>query len=676
MDPVEEEDFPASETTPAEPVGSDTVSWLENLAASPGEIDLSGLADDMELDELEALDLELDEIDESIDTVSWLENLTQGQSEGGLVNLPGEAPVSDEATQPAPPINAGDKTDTMEWLESLAKRQGASEEELLTDASLDIPSPENVETDGPGYQEYSFEAEAAQDDPQLTDDFLDPIQTEETVVDPEDPAEWLESIASGSRSIDLHTVDSSTKAADAAPSDTAPSETAPSDAELSDEDIQTRLAAGEEIAPDDMKAWMERQLDRGLSSDEPDYVEDDLETVDEIDPDAPALKPDLPDWLIEQASQTVIEEQAAPPPEDDPIVKAFDDIDTSPSPVASDAPDWLLEDINEDDDITQNIEAIFDDDYQPEAILFEDDDEVEDIAESGDEIIIDTNDPWVEAFDMEQQQGEAAIEESSPEWYQDNINDPQRIAAVERLVSDNSDSAPAEATSLQDAALGEESALPAAQVDAVPDWVDETPTPSPAAASEMPQPQADSEASPGGSETVDTDMPDWLVEEAGGELTDHLPEWLVESGTDIEDLSDVPEWLMETIEPDEAEEPAEIIVEQPPAPPAVAQPAPPPQPAAASPAPIAAQLADIDAPAVLASARQKAQSADIDGCVLEYETLIRANKELSAVVEDLRPLVEAHKENPAVHRVLGDALMRQGNLQEALETYRSALNML
>ena len=41
----------------------------------------------------------------------------------------------------------------MAWLESLAKRQGASEEELVTDANVDVPIPENAEEliDEPGY---------------------------------------------------------------------------------------------------------------------------------------------------------------------------------------------------------------------------------------------------------------------------------------------------------------------------------------------------------------------------------------------------------------------------------------------------------------------------------------------------------------------------------------------
>ncbi len=42
------------------------------------------------------------------------------------------------------------------WLESLARRQGARDEELTTAADQDIPIPENVEIDEPGYVPYSI----------------------------------------------------------------------------------------------------------------------------------------------------------------------------------------------------------------------------------------------------------------------------------------------------------------------------------------------------------------------------------------------------------------------------------------------------------------------------------------------------------------------------------------
>ncbi len=63
-----------------------------------------------------------------------------------------------------PPAEPGDEFDfeqmtpeeQLAWLESLAKRQGASEDELITAADLDIPIPENTEIDEPGYVPYSI----------------------------------------------------------------------------------------------------------------------------------------------------------------------------------------------------------------------------------------------------------------------------------------------------------------------------------------------------------------------------------------------------------------------------------------------------------------------------------------------------------------------------------------
>ncbi|MBZ0277009.1 MAG: hypothetical protein K8I60_12740, partial [Anaerolineae bacterium] len=106
------------------------------------------------------------------------------------------------------------------------------------------------------------------------------------------------------------------------------------------------------------------------------------------------------------------------------------------------------------------------------------------------------------------------------------------------------------------------------------------------------------------------------------------------------------------------------------------KPAPAPAPRPASPAPVPAQSANIDVAATLGSARQKITGNDLDGGLGEYERLIRANAELPTVVGDLSRLVTQYKDNPAVYRVLGDGLMRQGQLQAALDIYRKALNQL
>jgi predicted negative regulator of RcsB-dependent stress response len=61
---------------------------------------------------------------------------------------------------------------------------------------------------------------------------------------------------------------------------------------------------------------------------------------------------------------------------------------------------------------------------------------------------------------------------------------------------------------------------------------------------------------------------------------------------------------------------------------------------------------------------------------MHYEGLIRAQVNVDDVVDDLSSLSRQHRDNPLVFRILGDGLMRQGKLQQALDTYRQALNQL
>ena len=75
-------------------------------------------------------------------------------------------------------------------------------------------------------------------------------------------------------------------------------------------------------------------------------------------------------------------------------------------------------------------------------------------------------------------------------------------------------------------------------------------------------------------------------------------------------------------------------------------------------------------------ARSRRANNDLEGSLAAYEALIRNSEALETVVDDLSHLVREHRRNPAVYRVLGDGLMRQGKLQAALDTYREALNQL
>lgn len=82
--------------------------------------------------------------------------------------------------------------------------------------------------------------------------------------------------------------------------------------------------------------------------------------------------------------------------------------------------------------------------------------------------------------------------------------------------------------------------------------------------------------------------------------------------------------------------------------------------------------------AAIFSARDKVKAEKLAEALLDYETLLSTSAGLQWVVFDMRALIAQaqYRETPAVHRVLGDALMRQGHLNAALNVYRHALSLL
>jgi hypothetical protein len=218
------------------------------------------------------------------------------------------------------------------------------------------------------------------------------------------------------------------------------------------------------------------------------------------------------------------------------------------------------------------------------------------------------------------------------------LNDPDRIAAVEEQAVKGM---------LEEVSLPPENELPAGQQEGVPSWATGF--------------EEEAEVTPVSTDNVFEEMPDWLREVEASVSPEEVPDWLVETIS-------VPE---EEIEPEVAAPPVQAVVAAPPTPTPTPAPAPP-KPAATTPP---ARITGSGGKA-LESARDKEQSGDLEGALAEYEALIRASSDLEAVVADLTLLVKSYKTTPAVYRVLGDGLMRQGKLQAALNTYREALNQI
>ncbi len=235
------------------------------------------------------------------------------------------------------------------------------------------------------------------------------------------------------------------------------------------------------------------------------------------------------------------------------------------------------------------------------------------------------------------------------------------------------------AAELQASDLPDETELPAGEPQAVPDWLGDVEDAAPDVvfvADEVEEV----------AETFPDDIPDWLAGEPAEEVVSGddigaLPDWMVDAEVAPDD---VPDWLVETLTSTSEQETVSIppvetipepVVQEPEPTPALVVQEPVPTP---SQPPVPVHPVEIDVAATLDSAREKVKAGDVDGSLLDYEAVVRANAQLEIVVGDLFSLSkeEAHRKNPAVYRVLGDGLMRQGKLQEALKTYQSALNML
>lgn len=207
-------------------------------------------------------------------------------------------------------------------------------------------------------------------------------------------------------------------------------------------------------------------------------------------------------------------------------------------------------------------------------------------------------------------------------------------------------------------ALDEEYERQNAGEDAEPDWYTaaaaqaeegaEAEPPAPAGAPELQQ-------------AVPVDLPDWLQEPVGEEVAEAeaMPDWLVE-----------PEVGREA-------EPARLPAQP------VKRPAPAPALAAALPDDprfesyrerLAADPADYTTR--LSLARALREHGNPQASLPHYEMLVESTQLLDEVSEDLSALATGPEAGADVHRILGDAYMRQGRLQQALDEYRTALEQL
>ncbi|MCS6836948.1 MAG: tetratricopeptide repeat protein [Anaerolineae bacterium] len=616
---LRDDDEPTAPVVEVPPAVVDPMDWLAGLAddSTTASLDLGNLSD------LGAGLGQLAQFEQpASDPMDWL---------AGLAGDPMPKPATPQPAVDSFQADAafGGDIDPIAFMETLASQHGAPPEELVTSERLDIKRPSSFSNEDPGYQPYSFE-----EDTELppAPSFAAPVADLGPLDDPE---AWLDQLASSANV------------------GRSPAE------EITVDDVMTALNQGKDVPPDLVDAFFQKQFERAAQIDDDEGLS--FFELAPSDSELPPIEANIPDWLKEQFG--------GPPPElaaaigTDPDAFFADlGLDEPAAPVAAqgDMPAWLTEELGGDPSSDTPVAAPID--------FFAEEDEPEPVSTPASTLRFDVDDPLVIALTQEAED-QAQLER----WYSSRL----------RSLNEGKQLAP---QGLAEAELPVETQLQAGEAQAMPDWL----SGDQALQEELPEAI---QAIPDWLQSQSAEaLPDWLASSTDESIAisdeEALPDWLAAADVNIAP-DDIPDWLRETIV--EEEQP---IVPSSSAPiveiPAPAPPAPKPvveaSPAAPTPlTPISAprspvptpQRARIDVAATLERARANLRQ-DTAASLQDYEAIVRANEALDVVVADLSKLTEDkdQKKNPAVYRVLGDALMRRGNLQEALATYRRALNLL
>ncbi len=608
----------------------DPLKWLESLAARQG-------ANPEEF--VTSADLDVPEVaaDAVIDEPGYQDYDPFGREKPARPAEPvrrPEPPPAAPAPQPAAEV------DPLAWLESLARRQGANPEEFVTSADLEIEEVDaGAVIDEPGYTPFeTFERkprpaarpvdrdtlppqEAAALLGLEVGDLMPPLVEEEFAIQPpaavhaEDRlAEMIPPEPEFFEEPPPSGDDTLAWLEGLAAEQGAQAPLADPLAGLSDAEIDRRAAAGE-LTADQMEAWLQRQLD-SLTQ-----VREEGAAFQQPMPAFAAMEEEeeaFPEWLTEEA----------PAYEELPLDDVLAGAELEPLAPAE-LPDWLQD--------AEPVEALTDDQL---ATLFAA--EMPDLA--FDEPPLEEEDSWAVALDNEYLAERTATGDEEPEWYR---------AALEQQAEEPELAGPAPVASVvaepPDWLAG---AVPGAEVEEMPDWL--------------------TEAIPG-AEAVTLDEREWLEDEAGleTEIVAEIPDWLQEP---VAVAAEIPDWLREAA-PDEM-----LAQAQPPAarPEALQMTVSAEIPAGAAYDSFRARLNahPDDHGTRLALARRLVQENAVAASLGQYEALAFAEAKLPELEADLRGMVQERPTLPQARRVLGDVIMRQGRLREALEAYRAALEQL
>jgi hypothetical protein len=577
--------------------------------------------------------------------------------------------------------------DPMRWLESLAKRRGAKPEELLTQADLEIPElPEDTVIDEPGYVEYSpfsilppdqdIEVPEIQESAEGTADFEAADEAlswlEDLAAEPDE--DLSEILAFGDEMFEPVAEEVEAEAPAAA------EQVAPDDplAGMSDEQIAYAQAHGQLTGKQELE-WLKRQA-RKLAQVRESQEAEMMAAQEEVEEEE-IVPVELPPWLAQMREEAEQIGEGVAPSVEEPELPA-EAVDLSgwleEAPAAEAELDLAELTLDTAELSEADVDSLWGEapeaEFELEEPALPDDSELAKFLAEG--IVPEGADPLAEALDAEYER-KLAGDESEPEWYTD---------AVAKVAAD--DSVGLEAEIEQAPTMPEEAVVEASEVD-MPDWLKET--------------EEEIKSAIAG----DEGMPDWLRETgetAPAARKEQAPEWFAEQEAEPAAVEEenLPDWLRELDKAPEMEEVAPVFeaVEPVPEPKPEPKPEPEPEPVKAAPAVVEPEVRKpAKVPPVvqgelleritqrlkedpndhatrLAFARALRDNQQLTPSLDQYETLIDTAQLLQDVSDDLGRLSEEHTGLARVRRLLGDAYMRQGMLQEALDAYRNALEQL
>ena len=645
----------------------DAVAWLEGLASKHG-AKSEELVTDPEARKETAPD--------------WVQEAQSLQEQGQA-----EVPVAEEPAQPVEPAaspaapfsaddlgtSAEEQDDAVAWLEGLAAKHGAKSEELVTDPEARTETaPDWVQKAQSMGEQDQAEMPVAEESAQPVEQAAPPAASVSaddlgtSAEEQDDAVAWLEGLASkhGAKPEELVTDPD-------ARTETAPDWVQKATEASSESAIGERPTAPPAEEPADSEPdWMKQAKDTGESlyeeleeahtkeplpsaeSDETGMWLRDLGEEGGFSDDQseqPTGEGDVPDWLSGLDSEAATPD-AAPEAEAVSEMESAPETEAAPEPAEaaeSEPPDWL-----------QSMEADVSGTDAPPT--------------SKDEASLPD---WL--GDMESAQFEAGgapappLEEAASELGQEVPDVEATAPADEPGITDWLQKVETESSETQAGEPAAETVEDTA-ADDLPSWLagldgdGET---------EQPQPEAGS----------DTDLPEWLRPETEQEPTPAEPttptDWMpVDAAAPPE-----AEPLIPTPEPEREVEAPPVQAAPPPAPEPEPEPTPEPsapparepyrEPVTRSRTGMTGMLSAAQDPG-LTEAQNELTRGNIPGAMESYGKLIKKGKLLEEIIFDLREALYRYPVEVAILQALGDAYMRANRLQEALDSYTKAEELL